>query len=237
MLFRSWNDPNWFSTQRDYISSGIVSVKADVNDFAGLASDSGLVWTIVSLNNGQGPLPVELITFNAKQVDQKVKIWWDVESENNVAKYAVERTTDYSFMNEIANILPQGPSAGLLHYETWDAQPLPGLQYYRLRTTGKDGNVQHSQFVPVNFNGSTLLHITSLNPDANRSNLIVNYYYSGTEPLNYVVTDVMGKTICKGTANKSQGENKLELPLNLSTGLYLFSISNSSMQVTSKFRY
>lgn len=232
-----WNDPNWFSTQRDFINGSIVYVKANADDLAGLTSDSGYVWTVVSLFNGQGPLPVELISFNAKQMDQKVKIWWDVQSESDVAKYTVERTKDYSFTEDIASALPIGPSSAVLHYEAWDLNPFKGLQYYRLRTQDVDGSKYYSKYVPVNFNGEGLFEITSVTANTDNGKLDVTFKTDTPGPYSFILTDAMAKVIFEGRSIAVAGENKIEIPAQISTGLYFISIMNSEKKVTSKFRF
>lgn len=178
-----------------------------------------------------------MISFNAKQVDQKVKVWWDVQSETAVAKYIVERTTDYSFITEVASQLPVGPSTSILHYEDWDLNPLKGMQYYRLKTLSIDGTKQFSQYVPVNFNNKGLFQITSVAPNANTGSLSVQFVFDGNGPYDYILTDVMGKVIATGKSVALEGANQLEIPASISTGLYMITIQNVNSAQTAKFHF
>src|SRR5205085_5503411 len=114
-------------------------------------SDIYNMWTIVSLNNGQTPLPLHPINFDVRLDDNKVEQLWEVQSEKNVAKYEIQRTTDYTHFNLIATLSPQGPSNSLLNYESYDYHPLKGWQYYRLATYNENGTVDYSELKSVNI--------------------------------------------------------------------------------------
>ena len=229
-----WNDPTLW-TQSDALAAPIAAVTTAAND--SINDGSWVIWTITNQLSNNGPLPVELISFNAKQIDKKVKIWWDVQSEMNVSKYYVERTKDYSYMDEVASQLPVGPATMTLHYETWDESPLKGMSYYRLKTLSTDGNAQYSQFVPVNFEGKSLFQITNVAANADAGTVTVNFIYDAAGPYNYIVTDVTGKVIAKGDAIASSGLNQIQIPATISTGIYIISIRNQTEAVTEKFRF
>lgn len=231
-----WNHWSFFEGQRDW-SNGIISnVKAVSGTGSGTipgpnlgqASDSGFIWTIVQWGAGQAPLPIELISFNAKQVDQKVKLWWNVQSETSVAKYVVERTQDYSFITEVASQLPVGPSTAVLYYEDWDMNPKDGIQYYRLITYSVDGTKQFSQYVPVSFGNANFAIISGVNStDA-------LFVYDKNASVRYTVQDMNGKIIVSGTVNSVSGTNALSLP-DLSGGMYILTLFDDSRIVNSRF--
>ncbi len=204
-----------------------------VDHNASYISDIYNMWTIVSVANGQTPLPVQLVSFEAQQVDNKVKIWWDVQSEYNTDKYIVERTTDLIHYELIKSENPHGPSTGLINYETYDYNPVKGLQYYRLTTLNTDGSKDYSELRPVNI--KDIFEIVNANAEA--SSIRIDFTYDSNLPYAYNVTDIFGKTIASGNKYAEQGMNTLILPINPAKGIYFITLSNQQKVISRKIVY
>ncbi|MEO6253542.1 MAG: S8 family serine peptidase [Ferruginibacter sp.] len=106
------------------------------------------------LNNGgpgaNTPLPVSLVSFEAVKQTSKVLLQWTTEQELNADKYIVERSSDginytaigtkTAFNNNQQN-----------NYRLTDMQPLPGLNFYRLKMIDKDAGFRYSPIRKINF--------------------------------------------------------------------------------------
>ncbi|MBL7927442.1 MAG: T9SS type A sorting domain-containing protein [Bacteroidia bacterium] len=227
--------PGWSAPvagQTDASAAGISSVTRP------LALDASYVmWAIINNTVGQAPLPITLLNFDAKPVDKRVKLWWDVITENNVVQYEVERTADLNSFEPVLARMPLGPSANVLRYDGWDNTPLNGLQYYRLATAYNDGNVTYSKAIPVRFgaDGSFVINSVVTNQD---NSLLVNFTYDSDLPYNYMITDLMGRVVAQGENNHARnGENSIKIPVALSNGIYTISLINADKVVSQKLFY
>ena len=124
--------------------------------FRGGAEDKGILYSIipgatslsntVSFNgtNGMNPaaslieyttpiaLPLSLISFTARNDNNKVQLYWDVEREFDIVRYEVERSGDginYATIGAVTAINSQNRH----HYVFTDKQPTAGNNYYRLK--------------------------------------------------------------------------------------------------------
>jgi hypothetical protein len=106
------------------------------------------------LNNGgvdgTHSLPVNLLTFEAVKQTKKVLLQWTTENELNADKYIVERSADGITYAPIGNA-PAYNNGNKNDYRFTDFQPLPGLNFYRLKMTDKDGSFKNSPVRKVNF--------------------------------------------------------------------------------------
>ena len=227
-FYNAWDQP--YAGQLD----GNLGVKQFVQLPGNFIDVQNNIWTIVRTNTFQSPLPLQLISFDAKQVDTKVKLWWTVMSESDVTKYAVRRTTNQNDYLQVATKLPVGPSTALLNYEAVDNQPLNGLQYYQLTTALNDGSISYSNLVPIRYNAAGVFDIISVTANGSAS-IKIDFTYNSNLPYTCVITDMMGRVLSSGTQiNVVMGENSIVLPAALSRGLYNISLMNAEKVVTKK---
>ena len=97
------------------------------------------------------PLPVELIAFAATASGPAVALAWATAGERACAYFAVERSATGEGFAEIGRQAGHGTTAQAQRYAFADAQPLPGLGYYRLRQVDEDGRVHYSTVQAVRF--------------------------------------------------------------------------------------
>ena len=99
--------------------------------------------------NALVPLPVELVSFNAKYDNRQVVIRWATASEKDAATFSVERSSDGKNFSSVAVVSAAGTSATRREYEAIDRSMRNGLNYYRLKQTDLDGTFTYSQVIPV----------------------------------------------------------------------------------------
>jgi hypothetical protein len=107
------------------------------------------------LNSTQAfvPLPIELLSFGAKSMDQQVLLSWQTLTEINNDYMAIERSVDGKDFEEVGVVKGAGTTFIPQSYELWDRQPYQGLNYYRLRQVDFDGTTTFSDIVSVVFKG------------------------------------------------------------------------------------
>lgn len=95
-------------------------------------------------------MPIILSDFSVQENGDVVDIRWITESEINNEKFIIERSVDARNFEQIKVVPGAGNSREPRHYFDVDAQPLPGISYYRLKQVDFNGLHSHSQIEAVN---------------------------------------------------------------------------------------
>ena len=189
-------------------------------------------WAISPLNQ---PLPVELLSFDAKRIEEKVKLTWSTLSEESSDYYFVERTLDFNEHLQVAKVAAAGNSNQLLSYEGWDHSPKDGINYYRLSQVDFDGTVNViSDYIPVRFGKDLKFEILYLLFEPSSS---LVFDYNSNEPLQLSIFDLAGRLIQTTSSIPAQiGMNVLPVDLNfLAGGLYTIQLRNSVVAKSYRF--
>jgi hypothetical protein len=169
------------------------------------------------------PLPIELVDFTAKPVEDKVLINWKTATEINNASFTVERTKDginYTFVSEREGA---GNSTSTRNYYAIDPDPLPGISYYRLTQTDYDG--KKTSFPPVAVNMNMDERIVIFPNPSKSSNMYIAFPKNFDEEVMIEVTDLSGKIVL--SRNEYPSGNKVNTldPKNvLNNGAYFVRI-------------
>ncbi len=138
-----WSGSSW--TNSGGIPAGTNA--SGVITAAGISSFSPFTLASSTMAN---PLPVELLYFNAEPNGNKVvDLHWATASEKNNDYFTVERSRDGLRFEALLRVPGAGTTSEPQIYAAVDAQPLPGLAYYRLRQTDYDGAFSYSHIVAV----------------------------------------------------------------------------------------
>jgi len=152
------------------------------------------------------PLPVELLSFDAKPVDNSaVLVAWTTASEINNDYFTVERSDDAVNFIAVGRIAGSGNSTTLNNYTFLDKQPLTGVSYYRLRQT--DFNGDNETFDPVDVNlvkGATAVTVYP-NPASEALNVLGVSEASGKSVVQLV--DISGRMVYSAQVTINKGEN------------------------------
>ncbi len=96
-------------------------------------------------------LPVELVSFEAKYLDEAVLLHWGTASETNNEGFQIERSKDGVRWEQIGFVEGKGTTSEAHQYEFFDEKPQSGTNYYRLRQVDFDGGEELSKVVSVDF--------------------------------------------------------------------------------------
>ncbi|MFD1144672.1 hypothetical protein ACFQ4C_26325 [Larkinella insperata] len=96
-------------------------------------------------------LPVHLVDFAGRSVDQQVRLGWQTTYEANSDYFTIERSPDARAFEAIGRVASKGFSESLQTYGFSDAAPLKGTNYYRLRQVDRDGTYAYSKIVAVGY--------------------------------------------------------------------------------------
>ncbi|MEP6950756.1 MAG: T9SS type A sorting domain-containing protein [Ginsengibacter sp.] len=105
------------------------------------------------------PLPVSLLDFTGILQNKSVLLQWKIETEKDLAGFVIERSGNGNTFLPINNLTVTGVSRATANYSIVDAQPLQGINFYRLKMVDADGKFTYSNIVAVKITSDITLHI------------------------------------------------------------------------------
>ncbi len=173
------------------------------------------------------PLPVELLDFSADVAGNTVVLNWTTASEINNDYFTVERSVDALNFAPIGTVDGAGNSSLTRNYQLIDANPLPGVSYYRLRQTDFNGDFELFGPVAVNFSGSSLTGVALFpNPANEFSHVMINANHSGKGWVR--VTDIAGRLVANYQIVMEKGVTPFTLQTSdLAPGQYMVSVETA----------
>ncbi|MFZ1686616.1 MAG: hypothetical protein WAU70_04300 [Flavobacteriales bacterium] len=184
-------------------------------------------WTLASIDS-DNPLPVELVSFNARPEGEVVVVDWATATEIGNLWFDVERSADGTSFSSIDRVPGAINSQTTLNYNSVDEAPLNGMSYYRLRQTDIDGTSTTSNVVTVMRSGSSGRPISVVNTG---EALLV--YHGMAAGARYEVLDAGGRLVKQGTI-VSDGPFGLDLS-GINAGAYVLRMSDSRATEVGRF--
>lgn len=176
----------------------------------------------------QGPLPVTLIYFAAKNSSDHVTLQWATASELNFDYFDIERSTNGNTFSSIGTVRGQGTSTQRVDYSFVDNEPVTGKSYYRLRTVDFDDYAEYSTIVSVEIKNALVASIFP-NPVVD-GKLTVRFNGDLPSETKLVVFDLAGNQVLA----QSIDNYAMQLPIDLQPGYYLVKIRGAGFLQTSR---
>ena len=186
------------------------------------------------IGTAQGPLPVRLGDIKAYEKQQGIHIDWTAYSEQNLSHYEIERSADGSSFAAAGTVTARNLSADT-KYNWYDATPLRGTNFYRIKSVDADGQLTYSPVMKVNLDKSIKGFTVYPNPvtggylsvqssDLSRGDYTVKIYSSG------------GQQVVAQRFNHSGGAvNKtIQLPAGTKAGVYSLYIESEGNRMLTK---
>jgi hypothetical protein len=114
-----------------------------------------------------GTLPLNLLSFEGRKENAAVRLKWTTQNEQNTARFAIERSADGINYQSIGSVAAQN-RAGNHQYDWLDAQPLKGINLYRLRQFDLDGKFTLSKTVRIRMEDAANFLQVFPNPTTDR---------------------------------------------------------------------
>jgi hypothetical protein len=180
-------------------------------------------------------LPVKLGSIKAYEKLNGIQLDWKVYSENKVKSYEIERSADGRSYTTVGSLPALYNNTGDGDYGFFDANPLPGTGYYRIKNNDLDGRSTYSIIIRVNRNKAIKGLSLYPNPVLNR---IVSLQGSDVGRGNYKISIFAsnGQEIYKQHIKHNGGtiSQTIELPLTISKGIYMFSVKDENGNIIYK---
>lgn len=177
-------------------------------------------------------LPVEIVTFGAKKVQQSAILSFSTASELNNSHFDIERSTDGRTFEKIGEVKGAGDSQVAVYYTFTDRQPARGTNYYRLRQVDFDGTASLSKVVSLQFGqaGGVVLFPT---PVAETMN--VRFDEAFATDANWQVVDVNGRVVSEGVFAAEQKDFSIPVAT-LMQGAYVLRVTSGQQTIAQQFR-
>ncbi len=198
-------------------STGSIRTYAPVTNFSPFALGS---------EGESNPLPIELISFTAKALNEKVELNWITASEINNDYFTVEKTSDGQTYTEVGKLAGTSYSNTAKSYQMLDLKPFNGTSYYRLKQTDLDGSFTYSDLVPVQFTtASKPIGVAQMDEKG-----LIGFVNLPTGEFGISVFDLTGRSIFTTSFQSEESTlQTLRLPL-VPEGIYLIQLQSGNIR-------
>ena len=187
---------------------------------------------------GQGnvTLPVNFADLRAYQSGSAIKVEWSNRTELGVSHYNVERSANGSAFTEVTTqpaLKNDGSNAG---YSFVDATPLPGVNFYRIRSVETNGKVLYSRIVKVNSQSANMDLVIYPNPvTGNQFSLQLPALIKNVYTIR--ITNTQGQQVYQRTLNHNGGvaTEVIQLPATLKGGYYHLLLTGGDVKLSRSF--
>jgi hypothetical protein len=208
------SEDNWLSKGGTIVEDGATTGHITST----ISFDSYSPITIATKKNNN-PLPVELIEFEGRCVNNEMLLTWTTASEINNNYFAIEWSDDAKNWNEIGLVTGVGNSNQTKNYSFTDVNANKTNYYYRLKQVDFDGKSDYSNIIKIEAcNGLTSEFLTVF-PNPSDGNININ---SSSEILEIRLCDLSGKVIYQ--KNKINAESTECDFSKLKKGMYIIEI-------------
>ncbi|MEP6951537.1 MAG: hypothetical protein ABI863_19760 [Ginsengibacter sp.] len=175
---------------------GVNSIRLVLADETpgGCGNDFALDGISVSECSTGGQLPVVFLKIDARQKGGGVSVEWTTSQEFNSKSFIVERSADgNSNWNMVPSINGAVNSSTVKNYSAYDAQPVKGVNFYRVKQVDIDGNFKYSKTVSLKLNINKTGISVLTNPF--HSSFTINFSSSTNQVVSARLVDITGKQV------------------------------------------
>ena len=179
-------------------------------------------------NPGNVPLPISLLSFSGKKIENTSLLNWVTSSEQNNSHFVLENSKDgktfTALSGKIASKALGGNSAVSLAYDYTDGTPYAGHNYYRLQQVDLDGKISYSKVVDVYHGNETLVTLYP-NPVNTQLNIEINTPKATLAQVK--ILDATGRVVKAIDMQLQAGNNKTDIGMEgLADGVYMVKVTN-----------
>lgn len=226
------------------IPYGTIPAGQVITMLSGNTTDNGHIWTTDSKNSdGFGNvhtlnswwngyeidnlssfdfilLPIELASWDAKNMGTYVQLLWSTESETNNHFFDIERSADGIIWETISTIVGSGNSTQTMYYTEIDEQPLQGISYYRLQQVDFNGVFSYSNIIAI---GTKTEDNTKVQVYSVQGNRYISYENYTSTIDNIDIINAQGKSVLSFVRIESTENNTIKIDVTrLPKGIYIF---------------
>jgi hypothetical protein len=196
--------------------------------------------TIIIQNSGSSPLPVELTSFSAIVLKDRIKLNWKTETEVNNYGFDIERSKKQGVRSEIWEkigfVNGNGNSNSPKDYTFEDKNVTTGKYSYRLKQIDNDGNYQYSKVIEVDLSMPGKFELSQNYPNPFNPTTSIRFSIIESGNVKLTLYNILGQEI-KTLVNefKEAGVHTINFNASeLNSGLYLYKLEANGLVQTRK---
>lgn len=185
-------------------------------------------------NNGSGQLPITLTSFTGKRVGSVIHLVWETASEENNDYMEVQRSRAGKRFEPLGRVPGQGTTATPRRYAFTDEQPLPGVNYYRLKQVDYDGAYAYHHTIAVLFTDKQTEQKVTLFPAIVTDQLNISLQQEATSDGALVIYNLTGQEVLRLPFQRGLQQQNVNVA-HLAEGQYVLRVQHGREVMTSRF--
>ncbi len=186
--------------------------------------------------NGQYSLPVELSSFAANVIDDKVQLNWTTSSEINNQGFDIERKSSEGQFEKIGYVAGFGTSTETHAYSFTDSKVAAGNYSYRLKQVDFDGTYEYSDVVEVEIAAPLEFALEQNYPNPFNPSTTIKYSVAQDGLVKLAVYNLLGEEVTT-LVNTTQKAGRYEVVFDaskLASGVYVYRIETPNFTSAKK---
>ncbi|MEM9847364.1 MAG: T9SS type A sorting domain-containing protein [Bacteroidota bacterium] len=207
-------DGNWDVVPQENLSGSdpYTIDRSNINDFSPFSIGNDNV------------LPVELLSFKGRALEEAVLLEWTTATEINNKGFFVERSEDSKAWKSLGFVEGQGNSLEQHDYNFLDEQPISGVGYYRLKQVDFDESFEYTPIISVEF-GADKIVLSELFPNPTNDYAQMDLSLPKAEQVIIDVYDAIGRHLQRDVQTLPAGMSNVVLATtHLAAGSYYVSV-------------
>ena len=219
----------------DWLASFANSISADGLTIVGTAYpvSGGPIAYVIKFSN---PVPVELTSFAASLVENKVTLNWTTKSELNNQGFDIERKTQSSEWTKIGFVLGRGTTTETNSYSFIDNSISSKIYYYRLKQLNFNGTFEYSDVVEVDINAAAEFSLNQNYPNPFNPSTKISFTLPQNTNVKLSVFNMLGEKVGE-LLNEVKNAGTYDVSFNgseLTSGMYIYRLEAGEFTATRK---
>ena len=228
--------PNWTQNCIDLSSYSDSTVRiAFYFTSSYTAEDNG--WYIDDVRiEGIEVIPVELISFTANMVENKVRLEWSTATETNNRGFEIEQSSDKSNFTKIGFVEGHGTTTEIHEYSFITKPAYAGLNYYRLKQIDYDGTFSYSKVIEAEFDIPDKYSLSQNYPNPFNPTTKITYTIPKEGKVSVKIFDMIGREVAT-LVNEEKPVGNYEVTFDatvLPSGVYFYQLKAEKFIETKK---
>ncbi len=190
---------------------------------------------IIAFETDAGALPVELVEFTGRKVQEGVLLSWKTASERNNFGFEIERKVQGGAWNTLGFVRGAGTTTETQSYSFLD-KSASGRVQYRLKQLDFDGQVEYSTVIEVDAGLPKQFTLAQNYPNPFNPTTLITYQLPVASEVSLKIYDALGREVAT-LVNGRQEAGLYTQPFNaanLSSGIYFYRLQAGNFVATKK---